>query len=233
MSLSGGAVGPKGLDLSDWENVVSVYVKGRSTLNDRPVGGSSDEYSAAVAAVAAAARGGGDDRKRVEKWRTTGRAFELLGRPLFEEAIGYKRDADGRRTKQKIYLVVARCRVVSEMRRKKEAIPENPAELTALIDRRLEEKQQERKRTRQDREGGGSSVREGGGAEPGGAAGTGAPRGAEAAGGVGPADAPGAGTAGTAGQGSGGPRGGGGAEEGEGGDGGGASRVEPPARSGR
>lgn len=298
---SGGAVAPPGLDLSDWENVVSLYVECHSARDGRPVadwvkppdtrgigsgagiaamgggrstsggsggrsggggqssglgvgggtpgvghgarpgvggggsgtasiscysdvtgggsgvgggvggsgGGSGGQHSAAVVAAAAATSSGGDDRKRVEKWRTTGRTFELLGRPLFEEAIGYKRDVDGRRTKQKIYLVVARCRVVSEMRRKKEAIPVNAAELTALIDRRLEEKRLERDRARHEREGGGSGVGGGGEGEGGRTGGAGGAAGA------------------------GGASGGGGGEEGGQGQQSGLRRQELPERPGR
>ncbi len=80
-----------------------------------------------------------EDRKLLEKRRTIGKTFEKLGRPLFEAAIGYKMEGKYRR-KQKMYHVIARCRVVNGLRKSGEELPMDAVKLTALIDRKMQEK---------------------------------------------------------------------------------------------
>lgn len=113
---------------NDWEHVVNMYMTGEGTQDGRP--------------LREITRGDGrrvEDRKLLEKRRTIGKTFEKLGRPLFEAAIGYKMEGKYRR-KQKMYHVIARCRVVNGFRKVSEDLPTDPVKLTALIDQKMHEK---------------------------------------------------------------------------------------------
>jgi len=117
-----------GLMMNDWEHVVSMYLTGEGTPDGRPLRDIT--------------RGDGrrvEDRKLLEKRRTIGKTYEKLGRQVFEKSIGYKQDGKYRR-KQKMYHVIARCRIVNALRKAGDPLPADPDELTALIDRKLVEK---------------------------------------------------------------------------------------------
>lgn len=114
---------------NDWEVVVDMYQTGRGTDDG--------------VALKMITKGDGrkvPDRKLLEKRRTIGKTYELLGAERFEAAIGYKWE-NGVRRKQKMYHVISRCRVVNAMRRAGEAIPENHEKLTSLIDDRIADKE--------------------------------------------------------------------------------------------
>lgn len=114
--------------MNDWEHVVAMYLTGEGTADGRP--------------LRDIIRGDGrrvEDRKLLEKRRTIGKTYERLGRELFERAIGYKLEGKYRR-KQKMYHVIARCRIVNGLRKANEALPTDADALTALIDQRLLEK---------------------------------------------------------------------------------------------
>jgi flagellar biosynthesis GTPase FlhF len=82
-----------------------------------------------------------EDRKLLEKRRTIGKTYENLGKELFEHAIGYKiDDATGLRKKQKMYHVIARCRVVNAIRKSGTYLPADADELEQLISRHIAEK---------------------------------------------------------------------------------------------
>lgn len=80
------------------------------------------------------------DRKLLEKRRTIGKTYELLGALRFEAAIGYRWE-NGIRRKQKMYNVISRCRIVNAMRKSGETIPEDAATLAEMIELRLREKE--------------------------------------------------------------------------------------------
>lgn len=114
--------------MNDWEHVVAMYLTGEGTPDGRPLRDIT--------------RGDGrrvEDRKLLEKRRTIGKTYEKLGRETFEKSLGYKQDGKYRR-KQKMYHVIARCRIVNALRKAGEPLPSDPDELTALIDRKLLEK---------------------------------------------------------------------------------------------
>lgn len=114
--------------MNDWEHVVAMYLTGEGTPDGRPLRDIT--------------RGDGrrvEDRKLLEKRRTIGKTYEKLGRDLFEKSIGYKQDGKYRR-KQKMYHVIARCRIVNALRKAGDPFPNDPDDLTALIDRKLIEK---------------------------------------------------------------------------------------------
>ncbi len=116
------------LMMNDWEHVVQMYLTGEGTPDGRPLRDIT--------------RGDGrrvEDRKLLEKRRTIGKTYERLGKELFERAIGYKMDGKYRR-KQKMYHVIARCRIVNGLRKAGEPLPTDAEQLTALIDQRLIEK---------------------------------------------------------------------------------------------
>lgn len=116
------------LMMNDWEHVVQMYLTGEGTPDGRPLRDIT--------------RGDGrrvEDRKLLEKRRTIGKTYERLGKELFERSIGYKMDGKYRR-KQKMYHVIARCRIVNGLRKAGEPLPTDAEQLTALIDQRLIEK---------------------------------------------------------------------------------------------
>lgn len=117
-----------GLQTNDWEHVVTMYMTGEGTPDGRPLRDLT--------------RGDGrrvEDRKLLEKRRTIGKTYARLGRDLFERTIGYKVEGNYRR-KQRMYLVIARCRVISQLCRNGTTLPTDPDELTELIERKLSEK---------------------------------------------------------------------------------------------
>lgn len=114
---------------NDWEVVVDMYQTGRGTADG--------------VALKMITKGDGrkvSDRKLLEKRRTIGKTYELLGAERFEAAIGYKWE-NGVRRKQKMYHVISRCRVVNAMRRSDEPIPDDHDRLTELIDEKIAEKE--------------------------------------------------------------------------------------------
>lgn len=119
---------------NDWEYIVNMYLTGQGTadgipLRDKPKGPGSNRQDG--------------DRKMLEKRRTIGKTYEKLGKELFELAIGYRKDeATGARRKQRMYHVIARCRVVNQMRKSLQEIPADGEELSRIIDERIAEKQQ-------------------------------------------------------------------------------------------
>lgn len=115
--------------VNDWEAVVDMYNTGRGT-----------EDGVALKLIT---KGDGrrvSDRKLLEKRRTIGKTHEILGAERFEAAIGYKWE-NGTRRKQKMYHVISRCRVVNAMRKANEPIPTDHAQLTAIIDERIAQKE--------------------------------------------------------------------------------------------
>lgn len=119
--------GPE-LQANDWEHAVAMYITGEGTADGVP--------------LRDIARGDGrrvEDRKLLEKRRTIGKTYVRLGRGLFERTIGYKIEGNHRR-KQRMYLVIARCRVISQLCRNGSPIPTNPDELSKLIENKLAEK---------------------------------------------------------------------------------------------
>eukprot|EP00178_Gracilaria_changii_P001311 TRINITY_DN1183_c0_g1_i1.p1 TRINITY_DN1183_c0_g1~~TRINITY_DN1183_c0_g1_i1.p1 ORF type:complete len:379 (+),score=63.46 TRINITY_DN1183_c0_g1_i1:1987-3123(+) len=115
--------------LNDWEAVVEMYLHGTGAPDGVP--------------LREICKGDGrrvHDRKLLEKRRTIGKTYELLGAPRFEAAIGYRWE-NGMRRKQKMYNVISRCRIVNAMRKAGEAIPDDFGTLTNLIDTRLREKE--------------------------------------------------------------------------------------------
>lgn len=119
---------------NDWEAVVRMYLTGEGThdgipLKDTPRGPTAHRQDG--------------DRKLLEKRRTIGKTYEKLGKDKFEYAIGYKIEKlTGFRKKQKMYHVIARCRIVSQLRKGGIAIPEDAVELEKLITERLALKQE-------------------------------------------------------------------------------------------
>lgn len=119
-------------NLNDWEQVVAMYMTGAGTRDGIPL----KDYS----------KGDGhrvEDRKLLEKRRTIGKTFESLGKTRFEHAIGYRiEEGTGLKKKQKMYHVIARCRVVNSIRKAGGNLPEDPVELERLISYHIAQKNQ-------------------------------------------------------------------------------------------
>ncbi|CAN8076468.1 unnamed protein product [Agarophyton chilense] len=115
--------------LNDWEAEVEMYLHGTGAPDGVPLREICKGESCRV-----------HDRKLLEKRRTVGKTYELLGASRFEAAIGYRWE-NGLRRKQKMYNVVRRCRIVNALRKAGETVPENLGTLTTLIDDRLREKE--------------------------------------------------------------------------------------------
>lgn len=114
--------------MNDWERVVAMYMTGAGAPDGKPLRDIKRGCGTRV-----------DDRKLLEKRRTIGKTYERLGRVAFERAIGYTNDR-GQRRKQRMYQVIARCRVVSKLYKTGEALPDDPDKLAELIEKRLAEK---------------------------------------------------------------------------------------------
>lgn len=133
-SLSGSESGGSGvLALNDWESIVSMYLTGAGTHDGK-----------ALKELRRGEGSQGGDRKILEKRRTVGKAFEKLGRPLFEETIGYKQQENGTRKKQKMYIVIARCRALNQLVKRGVYLPTDAVELNNVIDAQILEKSKAR-----------------------------------------------------------------------------------------
>lgn len=129
-------------NLNDWEHVVAMYMTGQGTPDGRPLKNLTKNDGTRV-----------EDRKLLEKRRTIGKTYEKLGKALFEHAIGYKIDENtGLRKKQKMYHVIARCRVVNAIRKEGGHLPTDPDCLERLISQRIAQKS-EMKHLQMDSEG--------------------------------------------------------------------------------
>ena len=122
------------MGMGDWEHMVKMYFTGEGTVDGKLIQNQK--------------RGKGnklEDRKQLEKKRTLGKTFEMLGRQNFEQKIGYKR-VGNRRQKRKIHQVLARCRIASGVKKSnpKFSLPQNIEELTLRIDRGISEKENEK-----------------------------------------------------------------------------------------
>lgn len=117
-------------NMNDWEHVVAMYLTGQGTSDGRPLRSLTKNDGSRV-----------EDRKLLEKRRTIGKTYEKLGKALFEHAIGYKIDENtGLRKKQKMYHVIARCRVVNAIRKEGGQLPADPDDLERLITQRIAQK---------------------------------------------------------------------------------------------
>lgn len=133
-SFSGSESGGSGvLALNDWESIVSMYLTGAGTHDGK-----------ALKELRRGEGSQGGDRKILEKRRTVGKAFEKLGRPLFEETIGYKQQENGTRKKQKMYIVIARCRALNQLVKRGVYLPTDAVELNNVIDAQILEKSKAR-----------------------------------------------------------------------------------------
>lgn len=144
-SISAPSLAVDDLQALDWEYVVKMYLTGEGTVDGRPLrdmkrGSGAGSGNSAGAASENVGQERSVDRKKLEKQKTVGKTFEALGRETFEKAVGYKYEGNSRR-KQRMYQVIARCRIISGMRKQGEPIPEDADELAALIDRRLYRKE--------------------------------------------------------------------------------------------
>jgi hypothetical protein len=108
-------------NMNDWEHVVAMYMTGHGTPDGRPLRSIAKGHGHKV-----------EDRKLLEKRRTIGKTYEILGKERFERAIGYTHES-GEKRKRKMYHVIARCRIVNAIRKANGDLPEDPVDLDNLI----------------------------------------------------------------------------------------------------